>query len=206
VSGVAAKYLAPKNATTVAIFGAGAQARTQVLAAATVRKIKHVRVYDPIKIAVDRFAGDIEKRLGVDVIKASSGEEACRGADIVMTATTSKTPVVNRSWLGSNTHVSAIGAFYPDYRELDTATIRDAKVVIDEWDAIRLEAGDILIPIKEGAITEEHIYATLGELVTGLKPGRTSKDDLTVFKSVGIAIQDSSIANLILKKVMEGAS
>ncbi len=206
VSGVAAKYLAPKDATTVAIFGAGAQARTQVLAAATVRKIKRVRVYDPIKIAVDRFADDIEKRLGVDVLKASSGEEACRGADIVMTATTSKTPVVNRSWLGANTHVSAIGAFYPDYRELDTATIRDAKVVIDEWEAIKLEAGDILIPIKEGAITEEHIYATLGELVTGIKPGRKSKDDLTVFKSVGIAIQDCSVANLILKKVLEEAS
>jgi alanine dehydrogenase len=206
VSGVAAKYLASKDANTLAIFGAGAQARTQVLAAITVRGITQIRIYDPIKSAVDRFAYDAEKRYGVDVIKASSGEEACKGADIVMTATTSRTPVINRSWLEANTHISAIGAFYPNYRELDTATIKEAKVVVDEWDAIRLEAGDILIPIQEGAITEAHIYATLGELVTGVKLGRTIKDGLTVFKSVGVAIQDSCVARIVLNKIVVGIS
>ncbi len=203
VSGVAAKYLAPKDARVAAVFGAGAQARNQAWAAATVRKLDEIRVYDPIKPAVDKFATDMEARLGIPIVKAASGEEACDGADIVLTATTSKTPVVKREWLGDKVHVSAIGAFYPDWRELETGIIADAKVVIDEWEAIRLESGDILIPIQEGAITESHIYAELGELVTGEKPGRTPEDGLTVFKSVGVAIQDSSVANLVLKKIRQ---
>jgi alanine dehydrogenase len=201
VSGVAVKYLAPKDARVAAVFGAGVQARNQAWAAATVRKLDEIRVYDPIKLAVDRFAEDMEKRLGIPIIKSVSGDEACRGADIVLTATTSKTPVVKRAWLGDKVHVSAIGAFYPDWRELETDIIRDAKVVIDDWEAIRLESGDILIPIQEGAIKESHIYAELGEIVTGEKLGRTNSDGLTVFKSVGIAIQDSSVANLVLRKI-----
>jgi ornithine cyclodeaminase/alanine dehydrogenase len=201
VSGVAAKYLAPKDAKVAAVFGAGAQARNQAWAAATVRKLDEIRVYDPIKPAVDKFASDMEARLGIPIVKSTSGEEACKGADMVLTATTSKTPVVKRKWLGDKVHVSAIGAFYPDWRELETGIIADAKVVIDEWEAIKLESGDILIPIQEGAIKESHIHAELGELVTGEKNGRTPKDSLTVFKSVGIAIQDSSVANLVLKKI-----
>ncbi len=203
VSGVAAKDLAPKDAKVAAVFGAGVQARNQAWAAATVRELEEIRVYDPNKQAVDRFADEMTKRLRIPIVKATSGEEACRGADIVLTATTSKSPVVKREWLGEKVHISAIGAFYPDWRELETMIVRDAKVVIDEWDAIRLESGDILIPITEGAITESHIYAELGELVTGEKPGREPRDGLTVFKSVGIAIQDSSVANLVMKKVRD---
>jgi ornithine cyclodeaminase/alanine dehydrogenase len=205
VSGVALKYLAPKEARVAAVFGAGAQARNQAWAAATVRKLDEIRVYDPVRPAVDRFAADMSERLGISIVKAASGEEACREADIVLTATTSKTPVVKRSWLSDKVHISAIGAFYPECRELETGIIRDAKVVIDEWEAIRLEAGDILIPIQEGAITESHVYAELGELVTGEKQGRTPEDGLTVFKSVGIAIQDSSVANLVLNKIKQSA-
>jgi alanine dehydrogenase len=201
VSGVAAKYLAPKDAKVAAVFGAGAQARNQAWAAATVRKLDEIRVYDPIKPAVDKFASDMEVKLGIPIVKAASGEEACSGADMVLTATTSKTPVVKRKWLGDKVHISAIGAFYPDWRELETGIIADAKVVIDEWEAIKLESGDILIPIQEGVIKESHIHAELGELVTGEKEGRTPKDGLTVFKSVGIAIQDSSVANLVLNKL-----
>jgi len=203
VSGVAAKYLAPEDARVAAVFGAGVQARNQAWAAATIRKLDEIRVYDPIKPAADRFVGEMGKRLGIPVVRAESGEEACRGADMVLTATTSKTPVVKRAWLGDRVHVSAIGAFYPDCRELETGIIRDAKVVIDEWEAIRLESGDIMIPIKEGAITEDHVYAELGELVTGEKPGRTPGDGLTVFKSVGIAIQDSAVAKLVLEKSLK---
>lgn len=205
VSGVAAKYLAPKDAKIAAIFGAGAQARNQAWAASTVRKLDEIRVYDPIKPAVDRFVTEMEARLGIPIVKAVSGEEACRSADMVLTATTSKTPVVKRKWLGDKVHVSAIGAFYPEWRELETGIIADAKVVIDEWEAIRLESGDILIPIQEHAITESHIYAELGEIVTGEKQGRTPGDGLTVFKSVGVAIQDSSVANLILQKIRSKA-
>jgi alanine dehydrogenase len=201
VSGVAMKYLAPEDARVLSVFGAGIQARHQVWAAVTVRKIDEIRIYDPIRSAVDRFADEMVEKLGIPIIKSVSGEDACRGADIVLTATTSKIPVVKREWLGDRVHISAIGAFYPDWRELETKIIRDSKVVIDELEAIKLEAGDILIPIREGIITDSHIYAELGELVTGEKKGRTSQDGLTVFKSVGIAIQDASVANLVLEKI-----
>jgi ornithine cyclodeaminase/alanine dehydrogenase-like protein (mu-crystallin family) len=136
-------------------------------------------------------------------MSSDSGAEAVKGADVVLAATTSKNPVVRREWLGNRVHVSAIGSFYPDYRELDTGIIKEAKVVVDSVEAVMEEAGDILIPIAEGAITEGHIHAELGEIVLGWKEGRTRDDGLTAFKSVGLAIQDSSVASLVLKKYRE---
>ena len=201
ITGVAARYLAPVDSSTVAVFGAGAQGRTQTWAACTVRDIERVYVFDVYPEARLRFAEEMTKKLGVEVVPASSGEEACRDADIVLTATTSSVPVISRKWLKDRVHVSAIGAFYPDWRELDTATVAESKLVIDDREGIMLEAGDVLIPIKEGAIMEDHIYAELKELVSGQKRGRTPEDGITVFKSVGIAIQDSSVANLVLRKL-----
>ncbi|MFH0850197.1 MAG: ornithine cyclodeaminase family protein [Candidatus Bathyarchaeota archaeon] len=201
ITGVAAKYLAPEGSSTVAIFGAGVQGRTQTWAACTVRDIDKVYVYDLYPLARQRFAEEMTKQLGIEVVAAASGEEACRDADIVLTATTSCKPVLSRKWLKDRVHVSAIGAFYPDWRELDTATVAESKLVIDDREGIMLEAGDILIPLEEGVITEDHIYAELKELVSGEKRGRTSEDGVTVFKSVGIAIQDSSVASLVLRKL-----
>ncbi len=201
VTGVAARYLAPEDSKVVAIFGAGVQGRTQTWAACTVRDIERVYVYDLYKEARERFAEEMTEKLGVEVVPAASGEEACRDADIVLTATTSPKPGVRRGWLKDRVHVSAIGAFYPDWRELDTATVAESKLVIDDYEGIMLEAGDVLIPIAEGAMTEDHIYAELKELVSGQKEGRTPEDGVTVFKSVGIAIQDSSVANLVLRKL-----
>jgi alanine dehydrogenase len=201
VTGVAAKYLAPIDSKVVTIFGAGVQGRTQTWAACTVRDIDRIYVYDLYPAARKRFAEDMTKKLGIDVIPAESGKEACRDADIVLTATTSPKPVLKREWLKEKVHVSAIGAFYPDWRELDTATIVESKLVIDDKEGIKLEAGDILIPIAEGAITWDHVYSELKDLVTGKKAGRTPEDTITVFKSVGIAIQDSSVANLVLRKL-----
>ena len=201
VSGVAAKYLAPEDSRIAAIFGAGVQGRTQVWAACTVRDIEKVYVYDLYKEARTQFALDMTEKLGIEVVAADSGEEATRDADIVLTATTSPKPVLSRKWLKDKVHVSAIGAFYPDWRELDTATVAESKLVIDDHEGIMLEAGDVLIPIEEGAITKDHIYAELKDLVTGKKPGRTPDDGVTVFKSVGIAIQDSSVSNLVLRKI-----
>lgn len=201
ITGVAAKYLAPEDSTTAAIFGAGVQGRTQTWAACTVRDIEQVYVYDLYPEARKSFANDMSEKLGIEVIAAETGEEACRDADIVLTATTSPKPVLKREWLKKKVHVSAIGAFYPDWRELDTATVAESKLVIDDMEGIELEAGDILIPIEEGAITWDHVHAELKELVSGQKSGRTLEDTVTVFKSVGIAIQDSSVSNLVLKKL-----
>jgi len=203
VTGVAARYLAPKDTRVAAVIGCGVQGKTQAMAVAEACELETIRLFDLSDERMRRFAEEMGPKLGVDIVPSSSGAEAVADADVVVTATTSKNPVLRREWLGDRVHVSAIGAFYPDWRELDTATVSEAKVVVDSREAIMEEAGDILIPISEGAITEDHIYAELGELVLGRKKGRTPEDGLTVFKSVGLAIQDSSVANLVMKKWRE---
>ena len=203
VTGVAARYLAPKDSRVAAVIGCGVQGKTQAMAVAEACELETIRLFDLSDERMRRFAEEMGPKLGVDIIPSSSGAEAVADADVVVTATTSKNPVLRREWLGDRVHVSAIGAFYPDWRELDTATVSEAKVVVDSREAIMEEAGDILIPISEGAITEDHIHAELGELVLGEKEGRTPEDGLTVFKSVGLAIQDSSVANLVMKKWRE---
>jgi ornithine cyclodeaminase/alanine dehydrogenase len=201
ITGVAAKYLAPKDSKILTIFGAGVQGRTQTWAACTVRDIEKVYIFDILPEARKRFAKEMREKLDIPVIAVDSGRKAVDNADIIITATTSSKPVLKREWLKRKVHISAIGAFYPDWRELDTATVAESKLCIDDREGIMMEAGDILIPIKEGVITENHIYAELKELVSGQKEGRTSKDTITVFKSVGIAIQDSSVSRLILNKL-----
>jgi len=203
VTGVAARYLAPRDSRVAAIIGCGVQGHTQAWAVVETRSLDEVRVFDISRYRMRRFADEMGSKLGVDIVAAGSGEEAVRGADIVVTATTSREPVIRRGWLGDEAHVSAIGSFYPDHRELDTETVREAKVVVDSREAVLAEAGDLLIPMEEGAITEDHIYAELGDLVLGRKKGRSEGDGLTVFKSVGLAIQDSSVASLVLKKWRE---
>jgi ornithine cyclodeaminase/alanine dehydrogenase len=203
VTGVAARYLAPKDTRVAAVIGCGVQGKTQAMAVAEACELETIRLFDLSDERMRLFADEMGPKLGVDIVPSSSGAEAVADADVVVTATTSKNPVLRREWLGDRVHVSAIGAFYPDWRELDTATVSEAKVVVDSREAIMEEAGDILIPISEGAITEDHIHAELGELVLGRKEGRTPEDGLTVFKSVGLAIQDSSVANLVMKKWRE---
>jgi ornithine cyclodeaminase/alanine dehydrogenase len=201
ITGVAAKFLAPKDSKIAAVFGAGAQGRTQAWAACTVRNIEKVYVYDIVPELSKKFEKEMTKKLGVQVIASKTGKEAAKNADIILTATTSSKPVIKKEWLKDKVHISAIGAFYPEYRELDSNTIANSKLCVDDVNSILMEAGDILIPIKEGIITKDHIHAELKELVTKKKTGRTQADGITVFKSVGIAIQDSSVANLVLDKL-----
>jgi alanine dehydrogenase len=200
VTGVAAKYLAPEDSRVAAIIGCGVQGKTQAWAVAETFDLDTLRIFDLNESSMEKFSQEMGPKLGVDIIQEKSGREAVVDADIVVTATTSPRPVVYREWLGDRVHVSAIGSFYPNYRELDTCIIREAKLVVDSREAIMEEAGDILIPIEEGVITEDHIYAELGDLILGRKEGRTSEDGLTVFKSVGLAIQDSSVSKLVLEK------
>jgi alanine dehydrogenase len=200
VTGVAAKYLAPEDSRVAAIIGCGVQGKTQAWAVAETFDLDTLRIFDLNESSMEKFSQEMGPKLGVDIIQEKSGREAVVDADIVVTATTSPRPVVHREWLGDRVHVSAIGSFYPNYRELDTCIIRESKLVVDSREAIMEEAGDILIPIEEGAITESHIYAELGDLILGRKEGRTSEDGLTVFKSVGLAIQDSSVSKLVLEK------
>jgi len=203
VSGVATKYLARDDAKILAIIGCGVQARTQLWAVATVRGIEKVNVYDVDEGRKEEFAREMRRRLQIEVIPTGSAEEAVREADIVVTATTSSSPVISYEWIKPGTHINAIGAFRPDMREIDSKTILNAKVVVDLKEAALKEAGDIIIPIQEGLISINHIYAELSDLVLKKKPGRTSNSEITVFKSVGLAIQDSSVASHILNKIMK---
>jgi ornithine cyclodeaminase/alanine dehydrogenase len=192
-SGVATQYLARPDAKVVGIFGAGIQAQTQLRAMCAVRPIVEARIYDPMPELVGKFCRDMSAALGIDVRAVAAAREAVEGCDIIVTASTSKTPVFDGHWVSAGTHINGIGSHSLDAREVDSLTIQRSKVVVDLRSAALAEAGDLVTPINAGEITAEHIYADLGEIVTG-KPGRADAGEITFFKSVGLAIQDVSTA------------
>lgn len=196
-SGVATKYLAKKNANVVGVIGTGVQGRTQIAGVCEVRAVEKVKAYDVNPDQCGRFCKEISKDLKVHAEPVSSPELAVKDSDIIVTATTSKTPVLNGEWLEEGMHVNAIGSHTPDSRELDATAIKRAKVVVDSRDAALKEAGDLMIPISQGIISPEHIYAELGEIITGKKTGRGSEGEITLFKSLGLAIQDVSAASKV---------
>ncbi len=196
-SGVATRHLARKDAKVCALFGAGVQARKQIEAIHLVRPLARVFVLDVSREARERFAREMGQQLGIEMAASTDAEAAVRAADIVVTASSSHDPVFDGHWLKPGSHVNNIGSHSPDARELDTTTVRRAKFVADLKEANLAEAGDILIPIKEGAVTADHIHASLGEIVIGAKPGRESPDEITVFKSCGLAIQDVATARAV---------
>ena len=193
VSGVATRYLAREDASSVGVFGAGVQARAQLMAVCEVRPIERAVVCDPRQESRETYAAEMAERLSISV-EPSGDPRACVENDIVVTASSSRTPVFEGAWLVPGTHINGIGSHSPDARELDTETIQRAKIVPDLASACLAEAGDLIIPIQEGVITEDHIHANLGEVVAGLKPGRESDEEITLFKSVGLAAQDAAAA------------
>jgi ornithine cyclodeaminase/alanine dehydrogenase len=197
-SGVATKYLAREDAQSVGVFGAGVQARTQLLAVCEVRPIERAVVCDPIQEARETYATEMSEQLSIPV-EATDDVRACVENDIIVAASSSKEPLFDGAWLVPGVHVNGIGSHSPDTRELDTKAIQRAKVVPDFASACLVEAGDLLIPIQEGAITEDHIHASLGDVVAGLKPGRESVEEITFFKSVGLAVQDAATAAQVYK-------
>ncbi len=203
VSGVATRYLAREDrGQKVGIFGAGAQARTQLWAMTAVRDIDKAYVYDVNDEAVGRFIAEMTPRLQLDIVKSSSPDQILKEADIICTATSSPKPIFDGTKVREGTHINGIGSHAPKNRELDTAIIKRAKIIADSYDACLNEAGDIMIPIQEGAIDKSHLRAELGEVITGKKPGRTDAREITLFKSNGLAIQDVSAARLVYDKAV----
>ena len=200
VSGVATKYLARDNANRVGLFGAGVQARKQLQAIREVRKIDSVSVYDTNKELAKNLAVEASAQAAVTVSVAETADEVIQNCDIIVTATTSSNPVFNGRLLQPGTHINAIGAFTPSTREVDSATVATSKIVVDSIEAALEEAGDIVIPIREGVIQREDIWAELGEIVTGKKRGRTSEEERTLFKSVGLGIQDAAVGKFVFQK------
>lgn len=204
VSGVATKYLARKDkGQKVGIFGAGVRGKAQLWAMAVTRDITKAYVYDSIEAAIPKFIEEMSTRLGLEVVKAASPEQILEEADIICTTTTSPTPLFDGSKVREGTHINGIGSHTPNARELDTAIIKRAKVVADSYEACLKEAGDIIIPINEGAIDKSHMYAELGEVVTGKKPARVNDKEITLFKSNGLAIQDVATAKLVYDKAVQ---
>ena len=193
VSGVATKYLAREDARSVGVFGAGVQARAQLVAMCEVRPIERVSVFDPWQEGRDKFAAEMSAQLSIPV-EPTGDPRVCVDNDIVVAASSSSEPIFDGAWLAPGTHINGIGSHSPNARELDTVTIQRAKVVPDLAAACLVEAGDLIIPIQEGAFTEDQIHASLGEIVAGIKPGRESDDEITLFKSVGLAVQDAATA------------
>jgi len=202
-SGVATKYLARSAGNlTAAIFGAGVQAKMQLWAVTEVRNIAKALVYDISAEAMDKFISEMNPKLKIEISKAASTEQML-GCDIICTATSSSTPLFDGSLLKGGTHINGIGSHSPDARELDTETIKRSLLVGDSFEACIKEAGDMMIPLKEGAITESHFYGELGEIITGKKQGRTDDKQITLFKSNGLAIQDAATAKLVYQKAMD---
>jgi alanine dehydrogenase len=197
-SGAATDLLAREDAHTAAIFGAGAQGRTQLEAVCAVRPIDRAWVYDLQPDQARAYAGEMAAQLGIVVEVAETPAEALAEADVVCTATTSSTPVFDDADVRPGTHINAVGAYTPEMQEIPPETVLRAKVVIDELESSLAEAGDLIIPIEEGLMTEEQIHAELGQIAAGEKVGRTSGEEVTLFKSVGVAVQDAAVAGAIL--------
>lgn len=188
-SGLATDLLARPDADSVALIGGGIQARTQLEAVCCVRRIRRVWVYDSVPGAAARLADEM-RRPGFEVDAVESTADALRHADIVCTATTAKAPVFEDRDVPPGTHINAIGVFQPDRAEVPAETVRRARVVVDHRASSLEEAGDLLMPLRAGLIGEDHISAELGPLLLGKMEGRTSAGQITLFKSVGVAIQD----------------
>ena len=200
-SGVATKYLARKDVgQTVGIFGAGVQAKMQLWAVATVRKLKKAYIYDISDDAVKRFIAEMSPKLNLEIEKIDSPDDMLAKSDIICTATSSETPIFDGEKVKPGTHINGIGSHTPNARELDTAIVKKSKIIADSYEACLKEAGDIMIPIEEGAIDKSHMFADLGEIVTGKKPARENNDEITLFKSNGLAIQDVATAKLVYDK------
>jgi len=194
---IASRYLAKKESHTLGIVGAGKQARYQILAHAEVFDIRQINVADLSEAAID---GLISSLPGFTFTKCSA--EMAVSSNIVCTLTPSRSPVVRREWVKPGTHINAVGADAPGKQELEPAVLSDARVVVDDLRQAS-SAGEINVPISGGLYKATDIYATLGEIITGKKPGRTDGEAITVFDSTGVAIEDVAVAKVVFEKAIE---
>ncbi|MBI4504155.1 MAG: ornithine cyclodeaminase family protein [Chloroflexi bacterium] len=202
-SAVATKYLAREDARVLGIIGTGVQGASHLWAMREVRPVERAVVFNRTRAKAEEFAQAMQAQHGVPVAVAHSAEEVARAADVLVLATSATEPVIRAAWLKPGCHINAIGTHTPTMRELDSDTVARARVVVDSRDANRVECGDLLIPMQEGRISLEHFADEVGEVASGRKPGRRSLDELTIFKSVGIAVEDAATGALVYQRALE---
>ena len=201
-SGIATKYMANPEASTLGVVGSGRQARTQVEAIFAVRPIRHVKVYSPTKVNREQFCRDIAEQFKVEAAAVDDAENAVRDSEIVVSATTSEQPVVYGRWLRRGAHVNAIGANYEHRRELDRdAVLAAAVIAADDVEQVRYESTDLGIAVKHGTMSWDRVVS-LGDIVAGKIEGRKYVTDITLFKSLGVAIDDVALAARAYEKAL----
>lgn len=202
-SAAAARVLARPDAHALALLGAGVQARSHLEAIRLVRSLRAVRVWSRTAARAHGLAAEMQPRVGLPIAVCATAEQAVRGADLIVTATSSATPVLRGEWIGEGTHVTAVGAPRPDWRELDTHAVRRARVFVDSRAGALAESGDMLLPIKEGAIAPDHILGEIGDVLAGAVRGRQTESDVTLFKSLGMAVEDVAAAHYVYTRARE---
>jgi ornithine cyclodeaminase/alanine dehydrogenase-like protein (mu-crystallin family) len=195
-SAVATDLLAREDAGTLGIFGCGRQATAHFAALPRVRSFRRFLVCGSTRSDLAKFSGHMKDKFAID-IEPASAETLARESDVICTCTTAHEPLFDGNWLRPGTHLNLVGAFQPNTREVDDATVKRAYVVVDTYEGALQEAGDLLIPIKKGSIDLPHIAAHLHEVASGKKPRRTSRDEITLFKSVGCALEDLVTAQIV---------
>ncbi|HEX4841259.1 MAG TPA: ornithine cyclodeaminase family protein [bacterium] len=203
-SAVATRVLARPDARVLGVLGAGVQARSHLEALALTRPLRQVRIWSRTLASVQRLIAQMPPRIGgVPLVACATAEEAARGADIIVTATASATPVLAGKWIAPGAHINAVGAPQPNMRELDTAAVRGARLYVDSRAGALAESGDVMIPIAEKAIGPDHIIGEIGEVLAGKVSGRTSDRDITLFKSLGMAVEDVATAQYIYSRARQ---
>lgn len=204
VSAVSVRHMARPGAARLGVIGAGVQARSHIEVLAATRRLDQVRVWGPDRAQVEALASELSERLRLDVAAAASAEGTVSGADIVVLATSSDRPVVESAWIADGTHVVSVGACRPDQREMDPRLVARARLVVDSLDAALVESGDLVSGIAEGRFGREHVAGELGSVASGAVSGRTRDDQVTVFKSLGLAVEDVAAADLVARRAEAG--
>ena len=195
VTGVATRLLANEDASVLAILGSGVQARRHLEAMSIARRLTSVRVYSPTQVNKESFAADAAGQFDFPIVATQTAQDAIEGADIVCTTTSSSEPVLFAEWVGEGCHINAVGSSVKWARELDGAAVAMSRLFVDRRESTVNESGDYLKALREGAITEDHIVGEVGDIINGTLGGRKSKSEVTLFKSLGLAVEDLAAAH-----------
>lgn len=206
VSAVSTRFLANPDASTLAIIGSGVQARSHLEACQHVRQLKQVRIWSPNARSRSQFVDDMSPTVNVPIVAADTAEGAVRGADLIVLVTSSPTPVIDDAWVSEGAHVVCVGACRPTQQEMPPQLVKRGRLYVDSSAAAVVEAGDIVMNIAAGLFDASHIRGEIGELVLGRVPGRASRNEITIFKSLGMAVEDVVAADLVFRRASESGA